>query len=181
VKISRWSAEPGEFAQKTKDFYQSHRTVCALTKSPSKDFLFYVDDARGQVLIQNQEGCEGLQQRDMPEAKGVYRLSVLVNAVKTSYKKRIPLCGYQQIVDWLKEREESFGFKFISDIEVGSTVKYTAHKQGHKTITIGATPVSGLIEVTDQELFTKTLHKGIGKAKSFGFGMLRIIPVKQGL
>jgi CRISPR system Cascade subunit CasE len=37
----------------------------------------------------------------------------------------------------------------------------------------------GKLSVTDRELFKKGFQQGLGRAKSFGFGLLQIVPLQK--
>ena len=37
----------------------------------------------------------------------------------------------------------------------------------------------GKLSVTDRELFKKSFQQGLGRAKSFGFGLLQIVPLQK--
>jgi CRISPR system Cascade subunit CasE len=77
-------------------------------------------------------------------------------------------------LSWLTDRCERYGFHVQPEkILVEGYQKLTGSKDrsGH-SIQIGAMDFSGILTVSDSELFQKALYRGIGHSKAFGCGML---------
>ena len=79
---------------------------------------------------------------------------------------------------YLLERAERNGFSLHSDrfmlVESGREL---FKKVGQKDIYLVKATFEGKLQVTDSELFKKTLTEGIGKKRAYGFGMMTVILV----
>jgi CRISPR system Cascade subunit CasE len=72
---------------------------------------------------------------------------------------------------WLQQRAEKNGFSVLSVIAQG----YQQHNFKKRQIKISTLDYDGILEVTNPELFiNQALHKGIGRSKAFGCGLLMI-------
>jgi CRISPR system Cascade subunit CasE len=79
---------------------------------------------------------------------------------------------------WLYRKADTGGFR-VMDAQVVSDDKQRAiTKDRHETV-FAAVLFTGVLEVTDCDLFMATLESGIGSAKGFGFGLLSIAPVRM--
>jgi len=81
---------------------------------------------------------------------------------------------------WLALKGESNGF-FIRDGEIradGYTQYRFTKPKGSHPITISTIEFTGLLTVTNPELFIQTLHGGLGPAKGFGCGLMMIRPAR---
>ena len=86
-----------------------------------------------------------------------------------------------QQLQWLIDRSASHGFAILCDQnDRPDVVVRERHKENFKradaTVTLATVVFEGCLEVTDAELFCKTLCQGIGRAKGFGCGLLTIAP-----
>lgn len=86
-----------------------------------------------------------------------------------------------QQLQWLIDRSASYGFAILCDQnDRPDVVVRERHKENFKradaTVTLVTVVFEGCLEVTDAELFCKTLCQGIGRAKGFGCGLLTIAP-----
>jgi CRISPR system Cascade subunit CasE len=97
--------------------------------------------------------------------------------------KRESIKGEAALRAWLQRKGESGGF-FVPEtvpLEIFSDVSHFSKKS--KTAqpmngTHGTVDISGILEVTDSQLFLQqTFTKGIGSAKAFGFGLLVLAPI----
>ncbi len=79
-------------------------------------------------------------------------------------------------VKWLSERKTKCGFDFDEQsIIVERYDQHQAYKQGNKSaIQYSSMDFTGFLEVTDSDLFTKTLMSGVGPAKAFGCGLMLV-------
>lgn len=185
MRLTKWSMPAGVLAHKFRDPYQGHRSVSSLLDAPGHEVLWYLDRGQGCVYaLSDKEPTSGecVQTKEVSDEQMAgskhYHLRVLVNAVKTVGGKRIPMKGYDQVRGWFAQREGSQGFRFVAEPTIGSSEDHKAWK-GKMPITISGTEVEGYIEVTDKEKFLASVRNGIGKSKSFGYGMMRILPVRE--
>ncbi len=80
---------------------------------------------------------------------------------------------------WLLERSGKCGFKLNTDHIL--VQNYQCHRlnkaKQNNSIRFSSVEYSGLLAVENEKLFKETLFNGIGKAKSFGCGLLLIRPM----
>jgi len=83
-------------------------------------------------------------------------------------------------IEWLKRRAEDRGFE-IQDGQVRAD-GYMNHKfykpKGKHKISISTIDFTGLLTVTEPDVFKENLFYGIGPAKSFGCGLMLVKPVR---
>jgi len=79
-------------------------------------------------------------------------------------------------VEWLQKRTERHGFSFLpGELRVEGYQQHRASKKGgKKPIRYSTLDFTGLLTVTDADLFQQALMKGIGPAKAFGCGLLLV-------
>ena len=81
-------------------------------------------------------------------------------------------------MQWLLERCQSHGFSIEPEgaIVVGSQWKrfYKGNNRQHP-VSLLAVTFDGLLTVTDEERFRRTLQEGIGRGKAFGMGLLTVM------
>ncbi len=98
------------------------------------------------------------------------------NQKKKTQGKRIPLIHTEALYEWLNRKAESGGFKIVSTekLHIGHPTKYHFSKKHVKGYHSGV-DFKGYLEVLDSNQFIQTFEKGIGSAKSFGFGLLVLV------
>ncbi|NSW58710.1 MAG: type I-E CRISPR-associated protein Cas6/Cse3/CasE [Armatimonadetes bacterium] len=94
--------------------------------------------------------------------------------------KRLGLLEEQAQAAWLARKAEGGGFRILSCAIVpeglGSAAK---HDRGHRVqVSHFAVRFDGILQVTEPDLFLRTLQSGIGPAKAFGFGLLSVAPCR---
>ena len=73
---------------------------------------------------------------------------------------------------WLRNKAEDNGFQILT---LHSSSKMVRIQDQNRSFKIDQTDFTGILKVTDKNLFTTALAKGIGStAKTFGYGMLVI-------
>jgi len=109
-----------------------------------------------------------------------YAFEVTLNPGKRDIKtgKIVPIRGRQAIEQWFKARApESWGFSINPDnLQVGQMSVQTFEKSG-KVITHGSASLKGEFIVIDRARFIQSFKLGIGRGRSFGFGLLQIVPL----
>ncbi len=184
-------------SRKITDDYSVHRVVYDLfprirtTGEGDHSGFLYSDlggSAKGRrILILSDRTPEKLDLRDSSlEIKEIpatflgarsYRYKVDVNPAvrgKTDGKIR-PVKGREEIALWFANRSSRWGFTADS-VEVASVRVLSFLKGGHP-VTIERATLTGVLTVTDRALFTRSFTSGIGRAKSFGCGLLQIVPI----
>lgn len=99
---------------------------------------------------------------------------------------RIPLVKKDDLFLWIKKKAEHSGFKLINPetLDIGPSVDHFFKKEGMKaseTIVGVHSCVNyrGTLEVVDSVKFKNAYCHGLGSAKSFGFGLLLLAPIKS--
>jgi len=82
---------------------------------------------------------------------------------------------------WFLDKAEQSGFRVLEkskelELDISSPVFHKFGKNGHEGTIVGV-DFKGVLEVTNRQLFIRAFEKGIGRARSFGFGLLVIQPV----
>lgn len=78
--------------------------------------------------------------------------------------------------EWLEKRAEGLGFSLNKDsFDVTQSRWVRFYKKGERTVSILSVSFEGVLEVTDAEVFKRTLSEGVGRAKAYGMGLLTIM------
>lgn len=108
-----------------------------------------------------------------------YRFKVVVNPATRNSKSRlyIPIKDKNEIRQWFSDKaEKSWGFITDESLTVDKVeVKQIRGKGDHK-IVISQAHLSGVLTVTEKELFINAVSHGVGRAHAFGCGLLQIVP-----
>jgi CRISPR system Cascade subunit CasE len=98
--------------------------------------------------------------------------------------RREPLRTEEERISWLIRKAKIGGFEIVSvkinknvlDIRLLSeqATQITHGTKKEKSMTFSSILFDGNLRITDVDEFQKTLHKGIGSAKAYGFGLLSI-------
>ncbi len=178
-----------------RDAYGVHKAVYSLfpqREGETRDFL-YADkggDVRGRIILilsdrPPETPAQGtLATKDIPERfleHDLYGFEVTLNPTKRDSKtgKTVAILGKDALHAWLLEKAPKLGFSVdAATLEVRrvGVVRYT--KDG-ATCTHNTATFVGKLTVTDREQFKKSFKQGIGRAKSFGFGLLQIVPLQK--
>ncbi|MBW2737360.1 MAG: type I-E CRISPR-associated protein Cas6/Cse3/CasE [Deltaproteobacteria bacterium] len=111
---------------------------------------------------------------------------------KRKQGKRVPLVKQDELHAWLVRKgkvrcrdkdtglDVSGGFRIVENkpLEISPMVEHYFRKKEQSGYH-GGVQFRGTLEVTDQEKFIETYQSGIGSAKSFGFGLLLLVPIKM--
>ncbi len=113
------------------------------------------------------------------------------SGVRRRHGKRIPLVNHDELLDWLIRKgkvrcrdkdtglDVSGGFRLVEEkpLEISPMIESHFRKKGQAAYH-GGVQYRGTLEVTNPAQFIETYQSGIGSAKSFGFGLLLLAPVK---
>jgi CRISPR system Cascade subunit CasE len=108
-----------------------------------------------------------------------YAFEVTVNPCKRDQQtgKIVAVRGREGITRWFIERaEKSWGFKVNpNNLQIKKMSVQTFKKNG-QNVTHGSAIFKGELHVTDRYQFSQSFRQGIGRGRSFGFGLLQIVP-----
>jgi CRISPR system Cascade subunit CasE len=112
-----------------------------------------------------------------------YRFKVIVNPTRrdSASRKLLPVRGREAIADWFCERAlQSWGFHVSHEHLQVDRVDVLRFKDKHQhPVTLAQAHVQGQLEVTDRERFRSSFALGIGRARTFGCGLLQIVPLLE--
>jgi CRISPR system Cascade subunit CasE len=175
-----WNAFPGRDGQ-PRDF------LTRLDRfERDRQFRLLIVSPRGPVrpdLWPN--GAESWQTREIKPAffsRGTYRFQLRANPTKRDNvtRKRLPLRTTVEQTAWLHRKAAHSGFAI--DEELLRLIPegrewFRIEKRGQSGFH-HAVEFEGVLTVTDENVFQAAFSKGIGSAKSFGFGLLSLVPVR---
>jgi CRISPR system Cascade subunit CasE len=107
-----------------------------------------------------------------------YNFSIIINPITRIGSKVTPIRKESEICDWLVTKSADWGFSVDNNnisIDRITADQFTGKCGNH--ITLCRASISGLLSVTEPDKFKHSFKTGIGRAKSFGCGLLQIIPV----
>lgn len=95
---------------------------------------------------------------------------IRVNPVITSNKKRIPVRGQNNIQDWWDNKAKAIGLDTIPN----KTAILVEKPKSFKNVLLSSAEISGIAKVEDKTLIQNSILNGIGREKSYGYGLLLI-------
>lgn len=149
--------------------FHSRRILLLADRMPAE----CIDGQYGQV--QSKRIAESFLDHDR------YRFKVIVNPTRrdSASRKLLPVKGREAIADWFCERAvQSWGFRVSREhLQVDRVdVQRFKDKQQHP-VTLAQAHVQGQLEVTERTQFRSIFARGIGRARTFGCGLLQIVPL----
>lgn len=177
--------------------YQIHRKIWSLfpeRPDATRDFLFRVEQAspvrqvillqsalvpeltQGEVLVLDYKETgysfrQGMGMRFLLTANPTKRIRDLGGKKKNQGRCRVPLIDEEEIKDWLVRKFADAAQLHEVMIVRKSTLYFRKKGNPGKIATI---TFSGLLTVTNDELFHSLVEDGIGPAKAFGCGLLSL-------
>lgn len=162
---------------------------------PDWGFLSGKQDARGQSyllpddLLPDELANPSTKELDMAgnvQRGSAFSFRLRANPTKRLGKssneapgKRVGLEKEEQQLNWLKRKASLGGFCILhAEVSQDALLEDIVRDPitGEHSLTLIAVQFDGVLQVTDQEQFVKTLINGIGSAKGFGFGLLSLAP-----
>lgn len=110
-----------------------------------------------------------------------YRFKVIINPTRrdSASRKLIPVRGREAIADWFLQRaEQSWGFRVAAEqlqIDRIEVLQFTDKQK--RPVTIAQAHVQGMLRVHDPLQFQSSFIRGVGRARTYGCGLLQIVPV----
>lgn len=106
-----------------------------------------------------------------------YSFSVVVNPVKRSNGKVVPVKGRENIINWFLQLAQKNGFSVAqTGLSLDKVFVDKFNDKNKKAMFIQKAFFSGTLSVTDKDLFKKAVTSGIGRSKTYGCGLLQIVP-----
>lgn len=99
--------------------------------------------------------------------------------------KRVELRGEEAFMGWLHRKAGQHGFRILAcRIDAGAPDPRRVNgkvegRKGGSPITVASVLFDGILEVVDAPLLREALQTGIGRAKSYGQGLLSLAPTRE--
>ncbi|WGL99773.1 type I-E CRISPR-associated protein Cas6/Cse3/CasE (plasmid) [Arsenophonus sp. aPb] len=110
-----------------------------------------------------------------------YRFTITVSPTRRSNqsKKIFPIKGREAIAAWFIERAtKNWGFSVDPiHLQVAAINVQQFQDKAQRLVTLQQATLSGNLSVIDQDSFHSSFSKGLGRGRSFGCGLLQIVPV----
>lgn len=109
-----------------------------------------------------------------------YGFEITLNPTKRDHAtgKTVPIRGADVIKEWfIRKASASWGFEVKSErLQIQNIDVKTFDKKGHHVTQMSVTLI-GELAVTDRNKFIQSFKHGIGRGKSFGLGLLQVVPL----
>ncbi len=187
------------------DTYSLHRVVYGLfsderddqAKTDSKPSGILWADQGGDfherqiLLLSNREpaqcadgGYGRVQSRPIPEGfldHTHYRFKVVVNPTRrnSASKQLMPVKGHAEVMAWFQSRcLSSWGFEASGEhLQIDRTEVQQFKDKAQRPVTLSQAHVQGRLIVRNRDQFRQSFEQGIGRGRSFGCGLLQIVPI----
>jgi len=126
--------------------------------------------------IQTKELCRSFLGYDK------YNFSLLVNPTKCESltKKRKAISGEENVKNWFIKKSDDFGISVKKEnLEVRSMPSQKIEKPDETIIHYHRVKILGTLAVSDRGSFVRTVLQGVGRGRSFGLGLMQVIPYKN--
>ena len=131
-----------------------------------------------------QDYCFDLQTREIPDEflqHQQYRFEIKMNVAKrdNQSQKMLPLKEKEAISLWFLQKNEQWGFQADPRHLQISAHNVMRFDKGERTVTLNVVTFQGLLRVTDSMKFQHSFQQGIGRGRSFGLGLLQLVPIND--
>jgi CRISPR system Cascade subunit CasE len=165
-----------------KSIYEMHRTILKGFDEKPDTLLFRVET--GYILVLSSDepnydvdyfGDIQTKQYSMECKKGhvfSYRMRANPTVRKMDTGKNNPIRSEEDLVKWITKKANDNGFdirEVMVNVEDPKISYKKKHKQTHHSVLF-----NGIGSVVDADKFNDVLIRGIGRAKSYGFGMMSV-------
>ena len=83
------------------------------------------------------------------------------------------------VIDWFRRRDSTLGFALTRDeegsVQLTVSPRMVTFIRNRREVLVGCL-VNGVLVVTDEERFEESIRAGIGRGKTYGFGLLSVSP-----
>ncbi len=177
-----------------RDAYALHRLVWRFFPGMGKRrFLYRADYAPGGARLCMLSPLPPLCPADLPQDRLCcapippdfhrardYRFCLRANPTKRSpepHGRRLPLTGDDELLRWLRRKGEQGGFLPGEDVRAVPEAPLPFCKPGCAPALHHSVQFCGSLSVRDPETFRRAREHGFGSAKSFGFGLMLLLPL----
>jgi len=159
------------------------RKVLILSNRPPSTEVFLSNQ---QSFSNNNTPMESVHEESKPLPAGYldkdeYQFQVTVNPTKRDNvsRKLVPIRGRIAVAEWFKDRaEKNWGFQVITPhLQVNRIEVQRFQDKKSRPVTLGQAHLHGKLKVIDREQFQHSFTRGIGRGRSFGCGLLQLVPL----
>lgn len=178
--------------RKLRDTYAWHQKLWELfpgRDGAPREFLFRVDDIRTGFRALILSAAEPrVPEWAVVQTKAVapsflnharYRFQLRANPTmrRSSDGRRLGIYAEDRLRDWILRKADHGGFEVEAEnLVIGGPQDVIFLRNGKRGKHVGV-DFRGMLSVKERDLFKEAFEKGIGSAKSFGFGLLMLQPV----
>lgn len=193
--LSQWKMSYEEYAQNFQgDFHKVHQKVWCLFGDKDKDRKFLYRELMKKegvvILVQSEYPVEEppttgtflSKEFNRPLKKGkTYQFNIKTNPVVEKARPgkknsaKVPLTDPRTIEEWLIKRLEGRGVQ-VKSVQAQPCLKRFSSSKGYG---ISTCEVKGVLILTDEEIATTLITKGIGDSKSYGCGLLLLTEIEE--
>lgn len=174
------------------DPYAIHKIVYDLFPGNQRDFLYFdrgMDREGKRILILSSRQplvpvSGDIKSKFVPESflgHRRYAFQILLNPVyrQAGNKSFIPVTSRDDLRQWFLRKQEDWGFMIDGDaLDIFDTGVIEIRKNGI-VVPFNKAQFRGILTVTDSDRFKTVFTSGIGRGKSFGFGLLQLHPASD--
>ncbi len=110
-----------------------------------------------------------------------YRFKVIVNPTRrdSASRKLVPVSGRDAVAKWFGERAAPlWGFAVpLNQLQVDKIEVLRFKDKSGNPVTISQAHVQGQLRVIDNHMFQESFKRGIGRGRSFGCGLMQVVPI----
>lgn len=177
--------------KKLTNIYSFHNFVYELfpwVDGKARDFVYldkgFQKDMHSLLVISSRHPIERnyyqVLSKEIPEelfSYAYYRFDVITNPIRKHDRKEYPIIGRLNQGKWFLDKAEQWGFSVGQDeLEVSNTFVENIKSNKHDIVQQRVS-FSGRLTVLDRKKFKESVCHGIGKGKSFGLGLLEVVPI----
>lgn len=165
-----------------KSIYEMHRTIFSGFNNKPENLLFRVENGYVLVLSSDEPKYDvdyfgEVQTKPYTMAYKSdqlfsFRMRANPTVRKMDTRKNEPIRSEEELVQWIMKKAKANGFdiqEVMVNIEKPKVSYKGDNKQTHHSVLF-----NGVANVVDADKFKKSLMNGIGRAKSYGFGMMSV-------
>lgn len=182
------------FPQEVKNGIRN-RHLWRIDQLSGQKYLLVVSANQPDLNLLNKYGVDGCAQTtsydqflDQLSVGNRYRFRLTANP---SYKikvpgkdqgKVVPHITVEQQQQWLIDRQQQYGFEIFKDalgnFEFDVVQRDWPILYHGRRIKLSRVSFEGILQITDVKRFKQALTEGIGREKSYGMGLMTVIPMK---
>lgn len=196
--LSQYTLTPAEArALRLTDTYSLHRVVYDLFEdvrggnTEESSGILFADkggDARSRRLLilsdrpPRPARVGRLETKSLPPEylqADVYRFATVANPARreSASGKIVPVRGREAVAAWFRGKAPGWGFAVAEPWPQVDALTVDRFTKGGHDVTLGKATLTGVLSVTNRDLFIQSVTRGIGRGRAFGCGLLQIIPL----